>query len=42
MVILGARTGNKAAPLKERKNDLYETPPEAVQALLLLQKNYQR
>lgn len=34
MVVLGAKTGNKAAPLKERKNDLYETPPEAVHALL--------
>lgn len=26
--------GNKRAPLSERKNDLYETPPEAVTALL--------
>ena len=34
MVVLGAKTGNKAAPLKVRKNDLYETPPEAVRALL--------
>jgi hypothetical protein len=26
--------GNHAAPLKERKDDLYETPPEATHALL--------
>jgi len=29
-----AVTGNKRAPLKDRKDDLYETPPEAVHALL--------
>jgi hypothetical protein len=31
---LASGTGNKAAPLNQRKNDLYESPPEAVTALL--------
>ncbi len=31
---LSTGQGNKAAPLSERKDDLYETPPEAVKALL--------
>lgn len=30
----GLSTGNKRAPLADRKDDLYETPPVAVQALL--------
>lgn len=34
MAGLSSGTGNKAAPLSERKNDLYESPPEAVHALL--------
>ena len=34
MAVLVSGTGNKAAPLNERKNDLYESPPEAVTALL--------
>ncbi len=34
MAGLASGTGNKAAPLNQRKNDLYETPPEAVTALL--------
>jgi len=29
-----AATGDKTAPMKERKDDLYQTPPEAVAALL--------
>lgn len=29
-----ANTGNRAHPLGERKDDLYETPPEATEALL--------
>jgi hypothetical protein len=31
---LSTGQGNKRAPLSERKDDLYETPPEAVKALL--------
>ena len=31
-------TGNAKAALSERKNDLYETPPEAVQALLACER----
>jgi hypothetical protein len=34
MAGLASGTGNKAAPLSERKDDLYESPPEAVTALL--------
>lgn len=34
MAGLASGTGNKAAPLNERKDDLYESPPEAVSALL--------
>lgn len=34
MAGLASGTGNKAAPPSERKNDLYESPPEAVAALL--------
>lgn len=34
MAGLSSGTGNKCAPLSERKDDLYETPPEAVHALL--------
>lgn len=34
MAGLASRTGNKAAPMKERGNDVYQTPPEAVEALL--------
>ncbi len=34
---LATGTGNKAAPLSERKNDLYQTPPEAVTALLAVE-----
>lgn len=34
MAGLASGTGNKAAPLNERKDDLYESPPEAVTALL--------
>jgi hypothetical protein len=38
MAGLVSGTGNKAAPLNERKNDLYESPPEAVTALLRAEK----
>jgi hypothetical protein len=31
-------TGNKKAPVSERKDDLYESPPEAVYALLKAEK----
>lgn len=34
MTALALVTGNKRAALAERQNDLYETPPEAVTALL--------
>lgn len=34
MAGLSSGTGNKRAPLKERKDDLYETPAAAVHALL--------
>jgi hypothetical protein len=34
MAELASGTGNKRAPLSERANDLYETPSEAVSALL--------
>lgn len=34
MTTAGLNTGVAAAPLKARKNDLYETPPEAVTALV--------
>jgi hypothetical protein len=34
MAGLTSGTGNKRAPLDQRKNDLYESPPEAVSALL--------
>ena len=32
---LASGSGDKRHALKTRKNDLYETPPEAVQALLV-------
>jgi hypothetical protein len=38
MAGLSSGTGNKAAPLSERKDDLYESPPEAVTALLRVEK----
>jgi len=38
MAGLASGTGNKAAPLNERKDDLYESPPEAVTALLRAEK----
>ena len=38
MAGLASGTGNKAAPLNERKDDLYESPPEAVTALLRVEK----
>jgi hypothetical protein len=38
MAGLASGTGNKAAPLSERKDDLYESPPEAVTALLRAEK----
>ena len=31
-------SGNKGDPLKERRNDCYETPPEATRALLLCEE----
>lgn len=34
MSALSATSGNKRAPLADRRDDLYETPPEAVAALL--------
>lgn len=34
MAGLSSGMGNKAAPLNQRKDDLYESPPEAVHALL--------
>jgi hypothetical protein len=37
MAGLCSGTGNKAAPLDERKDDLYQTPPEAVHALLAVE-----
>lgn len=38
MAGLCSGTGNKAAPLKQRKDDLYETPDAAVRALLGIEK----
>lgn len=38
MAGLSSGTGNKRAALAERGNDLYETPPEAVHALLRAEK----
>lgn len=38
MAGLASGTGNKAAPLSERKDDLYESPPEAVWALLRVER----
>lgn len=38
MAGLASGTGNKAAPLKVRRNDLYETPAVAVTALLGVEK----
>ncbi len=34
---VNANTGNRAHPLKDRRDDLYETPPAAVEALLLVE-----
>jgi hypothetical protein len=38
MAGLASGTGNKAAPLDQRQNDLYESPPEAVSALLRVEQ----
>lgn len=38
MAGLASGTGNKAAPLNQRKDDLYESPPEAVTALLRVEQ----
>lgn len=34
MGVMAFGTGSQSAPLKDRKDDLYETPPEAVESLL--------
>jgi hypothetical protein len=39
MAGLSSGTGNKRAALADRGNDLYESPPEAVQALLRAERN---
>lgn len=38
MTTMASGTGNLRAPLKERKDDLYQTPPVAVRALLDVEK----